>query len=599
MSVARMKCATASAAAAAPTLTLSGGERYPSELVSLWHESRFTDIAVCAEGVECKAHRLVLASSSGYFRSLFDSGMSDAADTVHSLEGMRAPVLKAVLAFVYEGSCEIEESQLTDLLDASARLMVEPLKAACAATMAAQLSPDSALEVWRIAEAFSLLALEKAAVESALGGFEELPPQLASGSQVLALVQEERLVAKNEEAVFMWIARWWEAAERPEAELMAVLMHVRFATMAEGFLRDTVRAWPALLSEEGQGVLQTSLTPGVGGVQPLRRLGFGPRRVYLMGEGEAEAVSTVWAYDPALDSWCEVASMAAKRFGHAAAALDGKLYVMGVMTEFQFQDAPAQMTEPQVYDPEADDWQPLPNMPTDRDRLAVAAVGGKVYAIGGCIGECVTCDAVEAYDPLSGAWTRVASLSVARGGHTATVVEGKIYVLGGTTYDDPTYGEESERGIGEQSSDRVDMYDPANDSWQQMAAMPTARGSHAAAVLDGKIYVSGGKCRRESTAAEELAYLDDMFDLSDALEAYDPVADTWTVLASLSQAREQHASAVVNGKLRVFGGRLSLPDHTRDRISTDLVEVYSPTSNSWARAADLPCAICESVAVAL
>merc|ERR1740136_385934 len=143
--------AAARAAAAAPKLTLSGGEPHHSELTSLWRDARFTDIVVCAEGVECKAHRIVLASSSGYFRSRFDSGMRDAADHTHSLEGIRAPVLMALLAFVYEGFCEIEESQLTEMLDASARLMVEPLKAACVAMMVAQLSPGNALEVWRIA----------------------------------------------------------------------------------------------------------------------------------------------------------------------------------------------------------------------------------------------------------------------------------------------------------------------------------------------------------------------------------------------------------------------------------------------------------------
>ena len=135
----RARAAAASAAASTPKLTLSGGEPHHSELASLWRDARFTDIVVSAEGVECRAHRIVLASSSGYFRSRFDSGMRDAADHTHSLEGMRAPVLRALLAFVYEGSCEIEESQLTEMLDASARLMVEPLKAACAAMMA---SPD-------------------------------------------------------------------------------------------------------------------------------------------------------------------------------------------------------------------------------------------------------------------------------------------------------------------------------------------------------------------------------------------------------------------------------------------------------------------------
>ena len=101
----------ASAAAATPKLTLSGGEPHHSELASLWRDARFTDIVVCAEGVECRAHRIVLASSSGYFRSHFDSGMRHAAGTEHSLKGTRASVLKAPLALLYEGFCEIEERQ--------------------------------------------------------------------------------------------------------------------------------------------------------------------------------------------------------------------------------------------------------------------------------------------------------------------------------------------------------------------------------------------------------------------------------------------------------------------------------------------------------
>ena len=569
----RKRARTASAAAATPKLTLSGGEPYPLELVSLWRDARFTDIVVCAEGVECKAHRIVLASSSGYFRSRFDSGMRDAADHTHSLEGMRAPVLRAVLAFLYEGSCEIEESQLTEMLDASARLMVEPLKAACAAMMAAQLSPTNALEVWRIADAFSLQALEKAAVESALGGFEELPPQLASGTQVLALVQEDRLEAKSEEAVFQWIKRWWGTSERPEAELLAVLKHVRFATMEESFLRDTVRVWPPLFSwTHRHGVLSKSVAPVIGGSQSLPRQGFGPRLIYLVGgvddeargDEEAEEVSTVLAFDPALDSWCEVSSMAIKRGSHAIATLAGKLYAMGGKLYEE-----TTLAQAEVYDPKADVWQPLPNMPTARYSLAAAAVAGKVYAIGGQDFDDDRCVAVEAYDPLSGAWTRAASLSVARSSHTATSVGGKIYVLGGEMTKE---NQEEEEYI---TTDRVDVYDPVADSWQQMAAMPTARSQHSAAFLDGKIYVSGGN------------------NCPNALEAYDPVADTWTTLANLSTGRMFHTSAVVSGKLCVIGGWSPYGGRM------NLVEIYTPASNSWARAADLPSAIDMAQAVAI
>ena len=57
-------------------------------------------------------------------------------------------------------------------------------------------------------------------------------------------------------------------------------------------------------------------------------------------------------------------------------------------------------------------------------------------------------------------WDRVASFSLARPLHTATVVEGKIYVCGGDIRD-------ADDDI--VPTDRVDVYDPATDSWQQMA----------------------------------------------------------------------------------------------------------------------------------
>ena len=305
----------------------------------------------------------------------------------------------------------------------------------------------------------------------------------------------------------------------------------------------------------------------------MPRLCFGPRRIYLVGgfeRGEG-VVSTVLAYDPALDSYSEVASMAMERCSYGAVALGSKLYVVGGTD-----DGDAVFAEAEVYDPKADGWQLLPSMPTARRCLAAAAVAGKVYAIGGRDDDDNKSDTVDAYDPLSGAWTRVASLSVARSSLTATVLDGKIYVLGGVTI----VGDD--HGHFEESVDRVDVYDPAADSWQQVAAMPTRRSSHAAALLDGKIYVTGGYTSLAGQVTR----------ISHGVEAYDPVADTWTKLASLSKPRAQHASAVFSGKLYVFGG-YSLNGRT------DLVEVYSPALNSWERAADLPSAIDETVAIAL
>ena len=118
---ARTAAASSASSSSPPTaaakLTLCGGVSHHPSLAGLWREARLTDFALCAEGVEFKAHRVALASSSKYFLNLFESGMRDATDATHALEGIRPKALQALLAFIYEGKCEIDEGLLTEVLD--------------------------------------------------------------------------------------------------------------------------------------------------------------------------------------------------------------------------------------------------------------------------------------------------------------------------------------------------------------------------------------------------------------------------------------------------------------------------------------------------
>ena len=104
-------------------------------------------------------------------------------------------------------------------------------------------------------------------------------------------------------------------------------------------------------------------------------------------------------------------------------------------------------------------------MSTARSRLGLAAVSGKIYAIGGWGGGSPL-ESVEAYDPQLGAWALVASMSVKRCGHASVVLDGKVYAMGG--HDDAGF------------LDTVEAYDPQADSWQRVASMPQRLSEHAA-----------------------------------------------------------------------------------------------------------------------
>jgi len=133
------------------------------------------------------------------------------------------------------------------------------------------------------------------------------------------------------------------------------MKHVRFAAMAEGFLRETVSAWPTLRSVEGLSMVLTAVLPLAGGTKPVPRSGFGPRLIYVVGGiGEGGKLITVELYDPQAASWTQLAGMMEPRYGHGCVALDGKLYAVGGL------GATNQVLDTaEVYDPQADGWQPL------------------------------------------------------------------------------------------------------------------------------------------------------------------------------------------------------------------------------------------------
>ena len=144
-------------------------------------------------------------------------------------------------------------------------------------------------------------------------------------------------------------------------------------------------------------------------------------RIYAAGGlHHGEVLASVEAYDPARDAWTSVAPLLPARFNLALVALRGRLYALGGSG---LDRRPGQWVD--AYDPERDRWEPaspLPRafsnfgaaalddrrihallhrdhavldvpsqrwsiartMPTSRHGQGVAALGGLLYAVGGC-----------------------------------------------------------------------------------------------------------------------------------------------------------------------------------------------------------------------
>ena len=152
-----------------------------------------------------------------------------------------------------------------------------------------------------------------------------------------------------------------------------------------------------------------------------------------------------------------------------------------------------------------------PTAPPPAAGLAVAALEGNVYVIGGLTGSGGVTSRVEAYDPDTDAWTERAPLPAALHHPAAAGAGGRLYVLGG--FDDRFAPASS-----------LFEYDPRLDTWSARADMPTSRGALAAATLDGRVYAIGGV---KGFGQRNVG----------SVEVCDPATDTWSALASMKWAR--------------------------------------------------------------
>jgi N-acetylneuraminic acid mutarotase len=543
----RARRASADAPSAA-SIELVGGLAEKPSAIAKFRDGRLTDVeVVAADGTAFHAHALCITSGSEYFeRLLAGERWADTACRPLSLPEVPKQGLAACLEFIYTGSCTVaDEAELMVVLEAAAYLQIRPLVDAAAKAMSAHLSATTALAFWAVADRQGLSQLAADAVSAAARHFEQIaatPAWLSTPAKTArVLLASDRLKVADEEAVYSAAVKWLHAQAPPPAEddALALLRLVRFPLLSREFVQETVHNEPLLRTFAGMQMLSNSFFGALHGDSARRRMGF--EKLYIVGGfAGSGALATFYRYDSMANAWEAMAPMSTARYDSAAAAVDGKLYVMG-----GYDDDGNALSSVERYDLAKNAWEAVAPMSTARYDPAAAVVDGKLYVMGG-YGDGNAISSVERYDLANNAWEAVAPISMARNDSAAAVVDGKLYVMGG--YDDDGNALSS-----------VERYNPANNAWEAVAPMSTARYDPAAAVVDGKLYVMGG--------------YDDGNALS-SVERYDLANNAWEAVAPMSMARYDSAAAVVGGKLYVMGGMAA-----GNALSS--VERYDSAKNEW------------------
>lgn len=180
------------------------------------------------------------------------------------------------------------------------------------------------------------------------------------------------------------------------------------------------------------------------------------------------------------DFWVTRAPMPNSHIFLEAVTIEENIFVIG--TNYSFNP-----NSNNLYNPQTDSWVSKAPMNLYRGNFAAAAFQGKIYVMGGFIGTSpqfipTATAANEMYDPSTDTWTNKTSLPKAAGFLEAVTVNGKIYVMGGSAYN----------GTAQDIQGTNQVYDPVIDSWQSLAPMPTPVFNFAMTAVGNKIYVIGG-----------------------------------------------------------------------------------------------------------
>jgi Kelch motif len=185
--------------------------------------------------------------------------------------------------------------------------------------------------------------------------------------------------------------------------------------------------------------------------------------------------------------WERAASLSQRRSYIAAAELGGFVYAAGGMVG----ETGRPLASFTRYDPEADRWDVLRQMPVPTRAAAAAALGGRIYVTGGTTADGNTA-ATWAYDPETGVWSGRAPLPRAMFNHAAATVGSRLFVLGGFA-------------DGRELRD-VYAYDPGRDGWERITRMPLAGHAFGAVEFRDELWVLGG--RRGEDVLREVWILD-------------------------------------------------------------------------------------------
>ncbi|XP_056407935.1 kelch-like protein 23 [Hyla sarda] len=449
------------------------------------------EIILEVDGQLFHVEKSVLAAESNYFQIMFYGGFKESTLRKIQLKGVSKECFQTLLDFVKNGSMELNQENVTDILEAANFLDLRQAKKICIAFLAQELKVSNCLGMMSYSEQYGYKDLYKAAVNVAITHFSELMNDYKDEfSQVdqktlEVLLQTDDLYVPTEDLVFDAVMKWVMMETIREKNFKELVALVRPAFLSLTFLNVLVKriqrskgqdTYLRLLENLNSNPPNTWRTMG-----NVVSAGRWYETLYAIGGKHEKEEQELYVYLPKTNTWRSCPSLQRKSLTHYAVATVGNLVIVtGGYFRGDFVWYSIDWTL--IYDTTDNCWRDGPPMKISRNCHCAVGIGLHLYVIGGSTDESVVAD-VERLNLAEMTWETRSPLIRAVERAAAVSVDDKLYVICGRDENGDVYS-----GIQRMNTE--------TDVWDVITYSPMPRYDLGAAVLNGILYTIGGKALR-------------------------------------------------------------------------------------------------------
>nr|XP_026694552.1 kelch-like protein 12 isoform X2 [Ciona intestinalis] len=451
---------------------------------------RYCDVTLVAEGHNFPAHRAILAASSKYFDTMFNSQMKEEFEKVIEIKEVTKLAMEKVITFIYTNKFFFSDESINEVLYAASLMQVQDLLALVIQYLSDEISPMNCLHYRQLGKLYSLNDLVLECDRYICDNFDQVSTQQKffkiDEVEMEKFVSSGELVMKSEEVVYECLVGWVKHDLQTRKQYFPTLFkHLRLQYMDADYLYQKIRKEELVREfldcrDLVDDAFYFHIKPHLFEKQKPRK-GHYPCKELIFVPNKKQNIA---CYNMRERKWSSLQVVGEPEQSVMFIVHEEKMYCF----DYYHVDGYILPNVSKCFN--GIKWEKLAQMKNYHSEAAVASIQGEIFVFGGLSHRKDGCmffaNKISKYNPNNNTWLNVGPAKSFRTEATAVGVGNVAYICGG--YEQVDGNPKSATTV----CAKVEMYDTVNNTWEDGKNMIKGRASCAAVHFDGKIFVFGG-----------------------------------------------------------------------------------------------------------